>query len=51
MIDREVLIDKVLSQLLTDLEGGDLTAIVELLVDVSDDALIAYLPEGEDLTD
>ena len=51
MIDREVLIDKVLSQMLTDLEGGDSTAIVELLLNIPFDDLIAYLPEGEDLTD
>jgi hypothetical protein len=44
-MNREDLIDKVLDQMLTDIEGGDLTAIEELLKNVSDETLIAYLPE------
>jgi len=46
MVDRHVVIDLVLDQLLTDLEGGDLTAIEELLADVPLVKLIGYLPEG-----
>ena len=39
------LIDRVLDQIATDLEGGDLTALEELLKFVPRDNLISYLPE------
>ena len=43
---REQLINRVLAQILRDVESRDLTAIEELLGHVPDQALIAYLPEG-----
>jgi hypothetical protein len=46
MVDREVVIDLVLNQIQTDIEGGDLTAIEELLTFVPLENLIGYLPEG-----
>jgi len=46
MVDRHVVIDLVLDQILTDLEGGDLTAIEELLTFVPLENLIGFLPEG-----
>ena len=39
------LIDKVLDHIAQDLEGGDLTALEELLKFVPRENLIAYLPE------
>ena len=39
------LIDRVLDQIAQDLEGGDLTALEELLKFVPRENLIAYLPE------
>jgi hypothetical protein len=39
------LIDRVLDQIATDLEGVDLTALEELLKFVPREKLIAYLPE------
>jgi len=39
------LIDRVLDQIAVDLEGGDLTAVEELLKSVPRSNLIAYLPE------
>jgi len=44
-MERVELIDRVMTQLMNDLEGGDLTAIVELLEPLSDEQLKAYLPE------
>ena len=44
-MERVELIDRVMTQLMNDLEGGDLTAIVELLEPLSDERLKAYLPE------
>lgn len=42
---REELIDQVLKAMMNDIAGGDLTAIEELLAPLSDEQLIAYLPE------
>ena len=39
------LIDRVMDQIAQDLEGGDLTALEELLMFVPRENLIAYLPE------
>ena len=39
------LIDRALDQIAKDLEGGDLTAIEELLKSVPRQNLISYLPE------
>lgn len=41
------LIDRVLEQILKDIEEGDLTALEELVKCLPKSALIAYLPEGE----
>jgi len=39
------LVDRVLDQIVKDCEGGDLTAIEELLKSVPREKLIGYLPE------
>ena len=39
------LIDLVLEQMMKELNGGDSTAIVELLSFIPEDKLIGYLPE------
>ena len=44
-MDREQLIDLVLTQIQNDLEGGDVTCVVELLAPLSDERLMCYLPE------
>ena len=44
-MDRDALIDLVLIQIQDDLEGGDLSAVVELLGPLSDEWLKGYLPE------
>lgn len=44
---RQQLIDKVLEQIVKDIEAGDLTAIEELIADIPDQKAIHYLPEGE----
>jgi hypothetical protein len=41
------LIDRVMDQMAKDFEGGDLTAVEELLKSVPRNNLIAYLPEEE----
>jgi hypothetical protein len=41
------LIDRVLDEIVRDVEFGDLTAIEELLRAVPEAALIAYLPDNE----
>jgi len=41
------LIDSVIEQIKNDIELGDYTAIVELLLSVPRTALISYLPEEE----
>lgn len=43
---REQLIAKVLDQIVTDVDSGDLTAIFELLSNIPDRELEAYLPQG-----
>lgn len=45
MTPREELLDRVFDQMMEDMRNGDLTAIEELLSNLSDDVLIAYLPE------
>lgn len=42
---KRVLIDRVLEQIKTDIENGDLTAIAELLKSVPERDLVGYLPE------
>lgn len=42
----ESLIDRVIEQMLIDIEGGDLSAIEELLKSCTFESLEAYLPEG-----
>ena len=44
-VDRQDLLDQVLNQIARDIEDSDFTAIEELLKSVSDENLIAYLPE------
>lgn len=44
---KQQLIDKVLEQMVKDIEAGDLTAIEELIADIPDKTAIHYLPEGE----
>lgn len=44
---KQQLIDKVLEQIVKDIEAGDLTAIEELIADIPDQKAIHYLPEGE----
>ena len=41
------LIDRVLDQIVKDIEEGDLSALEELLKFLPESALTAYLPEGE----
>jgi hypothetical protein len=43
--EREVLIDQVLDQIVQDVNNKDFTAIVEMLMELKDKTLIAYLPE------
>ena len=43
--DLSDLVDRVLDQIVKDCEGGDLTAIEELLKSVPREKLISYLPE------
>lgn len=45
MSARELLLDAVIGQIVKDVEAGDLTAILELLFNVPDKELEAYLPE------
>jgi len=42
---REELINEVLNQILQDVKDFDLTAIEELIKDIPDATLMAYLPE------
>lgn len=46
-LQQEELIDKVIDQIIIDIENGDYTALFELLSNLSDRDLKAYLPEGE----
>ena len=43
--EREVLLDQVVGQIREDIENGDFTAIYELLMELPDKTLLAYLPE------
>ena len=43
--EREVLLDQVLDQIQKDVTAGDFTAIYELLLELPNDTLLAYLPE------
>jgi hypothetical protein len=45
MSDLDILIDLVIEQIKKDIEAEDVTALEELLLSVSQDRLIAYLPE------
>ncbi len=45
MDSRDRLIDAVLEQIKVDVAAGDLTAIEELIRNLSADLLLAYLPE------
>jgi D-ribose pyranose/furanose isomerase RbsD len=42
---RKELINEVLTQILQDVKNFDLTAIEELILNIPDEALMAYLPE------
>lgn len=44
-MDRNQLMDLVLTQIQNDLEGGDVSCVVELLAPLSDECLKSYLPE------
>jgi len=46
-MNNKELIDQVMAQILTDIDNGDLSFILKLLENVSNEALIAYLPENE----
>lgn len=46
MVERHVVMDLVLKQVVIDVNDGDLTAIEELLKDLPLTQLIGYLPEG-----
>ena len=43
--EREVLLDQVLNQIKYDVDAGDFSAIYELLMELPNETLIAYLPE------
>ena len=43
--EREVLLDQVLDQIVQDVNNKDFTAILEMLMELKDKTLIAYLPE------
>lgn len=45
MSQRELLMDAVLEQIKEDVENGDMTAIHEMLFELSTKTLQAYLPE------
>jgi len=44
-MNKEDLINEVIAQVIKDINADDLTAVEELLRHVSDDILIAFLPE------
>lgn len=48
MSDRELLLDAVLNQIVRDVESGDLTAIHELLMNISNEELEGFLSEVEE---
>jgi len=43
--EREMLIDQVLDQIKKDVDAGDFTAIHEMLIELPNKTLLAYLPE------
>jgi hypothetical protein len=43
--EREVLLDQVIEQIQQDVKNADFTAIYEMLLELSDKTLLAYLPE------
>jgi hypothetical protein len=43
--EREVLLDQVLDQIKKDVDAGDYTAIHEMLMELPNETLLAYLPE------
>ena len=45
MSERELLIDQVLDQIKKDVDAGDFTAIHEMLLELPNETLLAYLPE------
>ena len=45
--EREVLIDCVVEQIKKDIDSGDFSAIYELLMGLSDENLVGYLPEDK----
>jgi len=42
---KKKLLDRVLEQIVKDVESGDITAIAELIADIPDDKAIHFLPE------
>jgi phage gp29-like protein len=44
---KKALIDKVLEQIVKDIEAGDVTAIAELIADIPDDKAMHFLPEEQ----
>ncbi len=45
MSERELLLDWVITQIKKDVDSGDFTAIYEMLLELPDETLMAYLPE------
>ena len=45
--EREALRDEVVEQIKKDVDSGDFTAIYELIMNLPDKTLLAFLPEGE----
>jgi len=45
MSQRELLLDQVLDQIKKDVDAGDFTAIYEMLLELSNETLLNYLPE------
>jgi phage gp29-like protein len=44
---KKALMDKVLEQIVKDIEAGDVTAIAELIADIPDDKAMHFLPEEQ----
>jgi len=44
---KEELLNRVLAQIVKDVEAGDLTAVADLIVDIPEDKAIQFLPEEE----
>lgn len=49
-MNKQVIIDLVLQQIINDVRDCDVTAIEEMIKHLDIDTLIAYLPEDTDLT-